>query len=185
MNKPKELPMFNQLINWFQGKHKIELSNLPSTEGSKNQLNNLQVKIIEPIENEFGPINITYGFVSAELNRFIQKHSPSGTAPQLDQHASHEINRQGNRINKRDGAACDFFIDGYKNQMNEIVIYLCQHLEFDKIYYYGKNRPIHVSVSNTPEKHLQVMNISKNGRRIPGKRAYGEDALKLSLELTI
>jgi len=64
MNKPKELPMFNQLINWFQGKHKIELSNLPSTEGSKNQLNNLQVKIIEPIENEFGPINITYGFVS-------------------------------------------------------------------------------------------------------------------------
>jgi hypothetical protein len=175
--------MFNLLIDWYKDKHNIELSNLPSSIESELHLRSLESKVLAPIQKKYGTINITYGFISPELNRFIQKHSPSGTAPQLDQHASHELNLQGNRINNRNGAACDFFVEGYENKMNYIVVFLCQFLEFDKIYYYGKNRPIHVSISNNPKKHLQVMNLSKNGRRIPGKRAYAESALKLAMEL--
>lgn len=175
--------LYLQLIHWYKTKHAIEISNIPTSEQSKIQLDNLVNNILEPINKVLGAVNITYGFTSPELVRYIQKNSPSGTAISLDQHASHEVNLKENRINKRDGAACDFLVKGYEKKMNHVVHFIVNNLNFDKIYYYGKDRPIHVSIGQYQEKHLQVMCISKNGRRYPGKRGFGESAVKLVEEL--
>ena len=175
--------LYAQLIHWYKTKHAIKISNTPTSEQSKTQLDNLVNNILEPINKALGAINVTYGFTSPELVRYIQRNSPSGTAISLDQHASHEMNLIENRINKRDGAACDFFVKGYEMKMNHVVHFIVNNLDFDKIYYYGKNRPIHVSIGEINEKHLQVMCVSINGRRYPGKKAFGKDAIKLSEEL--
>lgn len=53
----------------------------------------------------------------------------------------------------------------------------------DKIYYYEHNKPIHISIGNDLQKHLQVMNESAKGRRIPGKKAYENEAIQLTEEL--
>jgi hypothetical protein len=55
-----------------------------------------------------------------------------------------------------------------------------QNLNYDRIYYYGELRPLHISVSQSPAKHLQVMKVSENGRRYPSIKAYGKDALHLA-----
>ena len=139
--------------------------------------------VLLPISNNLGDINVTYGFVSAELNKFIQENSASGTYPSIDQHSASELNNANNKICKRHGFACDFIVKGYENKMDKVMLFIVNNLAFDKIYYYGKDRPIHVSVGSENSKHLQVMNESKNGRRIPGKRAYGNKAKKLAEEL--
>ena len=52
--------------------------------------------------------------------------------------------------------------------------------DFDRNYYYVNDKPLHVSVGHKSEKHLQIMDVSKNGRRIPGKKAYGNKAKLLA-----
>tara|TARA_B100000780_G_C20767280_1_gene304695 strand:+ start:111 stop:329 length:219 start_codon:yes stop_codon:yes gene_type:complete len=63
------------------------------------------------------------------------------------------------------------------------MLFIVNNLDFDKIYYYGNDKPLHVSVGDKSEKHLQIMDVSKNGRRIPGKKAYGNKAKLLAEEL--
>ncbi len=175
--------LYNQLIHWYKTKHIIEIDNIPGSHQSKVYLDNLIIKLLEPINTALGTVEITYGFTSSELIRYIQNKSPSGTAPSLDQHACHEVNLNNNRINKREGAACDFYVEGYKTQMHLVVLYICENLTFDKIYYYGKDRPIHVSIGQQMERHLQIMCVSDKGRRYPGKKSFGKDAIKLAKEL--
>lgn len=174
--------LHNQLIHWFQHKHQVQLCNTPSVESAKN-LTLLINQLLLPIEENFGAITISYGFVGAELNRYIQCHSPVGTAPLLDQHACCEVNSKGKAISQRPGAACDFFVLGFEDRMHEVVLFICQHLAFDKLYFYGRNRPIHLSISESPLRHLQVMQHNKNSRRYPGKKAFSDNALALAKEL--
>jgi hypothetical protein len=64
------------------------------------------------------------------------------------------------------------------------MLFIVKNLGFDKIYYYGKDRPLHVSIGRKSEKHLQIMNVSNKGRRIPGRKAYGNKAIELAEEIT-
>lgn len=176
-------PISKKLFNWYQEKHAINIDNIPKESESINSVMLLITEILLPIYQKFGNINITYGFISSELNRYIQKNSPSGTCPSIDQHSASELNQANNNICKRHGLACDFFVEGYESEMDTIMLFIVKNLEFDKIYYYGKNNPIHVSVGNKSEKHLQIMNVSDKGRRIPGRKAYGNEAVKLAEEL--
>lgn len=176
-------PLADSLFNWYQKKHPEFIDNHPKEIESVNSILMLIEAILLPIEKEFGDIDITYGFVSSELNRYIQKHSSSGTYPSIDQHAASEINKANKSICKRHGLASDFIVKGCEMQMDKVMLFIVKNLNFDKIYYYGNNKPLHVSVGNNSEKHLQVMNISDNGRRIPGRKAYGFEARKLAEEL--
>ena len=176
-------PISSKLFDWYLDKHAINIHNNPKEAESINSVISIIKEILLPIYRHFGNINITYGFVSSELNRYIQKHSSSGTCPSIDQHSASELNQANNNICKRHGLACDFFVEGYESEMDTIMLFIVKNLEFDKIYYYGKNNPIHVSVGNKSEKHLQIMNVSDNGRRIPGRKAYGNEAVKLAEEL--
>lgn len=96
----------------FSGKN---LANAKSTQ----QLQDLTENMLLPLQEKLGSVQITYGFTRHSLLRYILKNSPGDMAPDIDQHASMELNSKDNCIYKRDGAACDF---------------------------YGKDRPIHISV---------------------------------------
>ncbi|MFT5757820.1 MAG: hypothetical protein ACI9LM_002556 [Alteromonadaceae bacterium] len=176
-------PIANQLFNWYQNKHDISLDNIPKASESIQSTIMMIETILLPISKKFGDINITYGFVSYELNKYIQKNSSSGTYPSIDQHAASELNNANNHICKRHGLACDFIVYGYENQMDKVMLFIVNNLSFDKIYFYGHDKPIHVSVGNESERHLQVMNVSDKGRRIPGRKAYGNEAKVLAEEL--
>ena len=176
-------PLANQLLNWYQKKHHICIDNSPKEVESIKSIFMLVETVLIPVSKKFGEIKITYGFVSPELNRYIQRNSSSGTYPSTDQHAASELNQANNQICNRQGLACDFIVNGYEKQVGQIMLFIINNLDFDKIYYYGNNKPLHVSVGDKSEKHLQIMDVSKNGRRIPGKKAYGNKAKLLAEEL--
>lgn len=171
-----------QLIHWYKDRHSFDGPNAVSA-ASDELLIRLELQILMPIVAAFGDITITYGFTCSALSRYIKVHAPKGTAPTLDQHACHEINTRGEPICKRAGAACDFWVKGHENDMHQIASFICQHLPFDKLYFYGRNRPIHVSYAPVPMRHLQIMQQSPSGRRIPGKKAFGNASVQLAKEL--
>jgi hypothetical protein len=175
-------PLANQLFNWYQERHTINLDNFPKESESIKSTILIIEKVLLPVSRKFNDIKITYGFVSPELNRYIQRNSSSGTYPSIDQHAASELNNAANKICKRHGLACDFTVNGYEKRMDEVMKFIVNSLDFDKIYYYGESRPIHVSVGEKAEKHLQIMNVSDKGRRIPGKKAFGNKAKALAEE---
>lgn len=175
-------PLYLQLLNWHYDRHQYTGTNIPSVE-SAVLLEKLTRDILLPLTTKFGVIKITYGFTSPELARYIQRVSPQGTAPQLDQHACTEVNTKGKHICSRPGAACDFIVQGYEERMHEVAQFICQQLSFDRLYFYGRNRPIHISVSDASLGHLQLIQQSANGKRYPGKKAFGDKALALAQEL--
>ena len=171
-----------QLINWYLRQHpgwQLEKDNTPESENSLLWLKQLEDKILTPLEGSFGATTITYGFTSHELIREVLKQSPAHIAPELDQHAAHEVNTKGRRICKRDGAACDIYINGYENQMQVIASYIIDNLEFDRLYFYGDSRPLHISVGPEQSRFVQIMTTRPDGKRHPGMRGVGKDALKL------
>lgn len=174
--------LYAQLLNWHQARHQFSDHNTPSA-ASERFLVQLTKQILLPLSEHFGSFTITYGFTGPALSRYIQRLSPTGTAPNLDQHACIELNSKGKSICNRPGAACDFTVHGYEERMHLVAQFICQQLSFDKLYFYGRNRPIHISVSDEPLRHLQIMQQSTNGRRYPRKKAFGDNAIALAKEL--
>ena len=113
-----------------------------------------------PIIDYFGPIKLTFGFCSFELAKVI----PGRIAPKLDQHAAHELNRKGKYICPRLGAAADFLVED--EDMLEVVKWIEENLEFDRIYFYGKTFPIHISTGPEMLKQVTLMLPDKKGKRL-------------------
>jgi hypothetical protein len=174
-------PLGVQLTDWYKARHPIDINNTPQSPTTVKSLEMLVAELLLPIERKFGRILITYGFTSASLSRHIKKHTPAGTAPNIDQHAAHEVNGNHTEICDRGGSACDFIVQN--SSMADVTRFIVENLNFDRLYYYGGNRPIHVSVNEQSNRHLQIMAVSTAGRRIPGRRAFGEAAVTLSKEL--
>lgn len=177
------MPLVQKIIYWYKDKHQFIGDNQPIETNTKKAIIELVSYVLLPLEQKFGNIEITYGFTSANLNRFVQKYAPDGTCPELDQHAGEELNLKNNLICNRNGVACDFYISDMLNDCRPIVAYIVENLEFDRLYYYGKNHPIHISFGKKNIRHFQVMNTSTKGRRIPGQKACAEKALKLVKEM--
>ena len=176
-----EHPLGQQLINWYHGKHEVDIDNSPASSKSTSFLELLVNEILIPLDRRFGNIEITYGFTSAELKRYISKNSSNGTAPELDQHSACELNAAQNVICGRGGAACDIRTDNALS--SDIVTYVVNELNFDRIYYYGPDRPVHISVNAEPLNHLQIMKVSDNGRRYPAQKAFGSETKVLAEKL--
>jgi hypothetical protein len=174
-------PLGKKLINWYTQSHAVELDNQPKHSESISALQSLVIEILLPVYRKYPKIEITYGFTSSNLKTYISKHSSNGTAPILDQHASCELNSAQNQICDRSGAACDFIVPGLPS--STLTCFIVENLNYDRVYYYGSDRPIHVSVSKFPIKHLQVMAESESGRRYPSSKAFGAAAIDLAKEL--
>lgn len=108
--------------------------------------------ILDPVIDHFGreQFQLTYGFCSKDLKRFLSQKDPETglkngrVDPSRDQHMAHEVNRNGKYYCDRLGAACDFRIVGLES--DRLVEWILeQRLPFDSLYFYGSDRPVHIS----------------------------------------
>ena len=154
---------YRDLIEVGETFNTSNLTNEPVQWSSYMALRDISTFLLDPIIDKFGRIDITYGFCSHGLSRKI----PGRIAPQLDQHSAFENNSLGHRICKRDGAAVDFFVPKYRENMQIVADWIIENLAFDRLYFYGENRPIHLSYSDIPSKKATAFSLGKSGRRIP------------------
>jgi hypothetical protein len=124
-------------------------------------LKDLNQYLLDPIITHFGQdqFRLTYGFCSADLKKFLAQKDPvtgqknGRVDPSRDQHLAHEVNRNGKYYCGRLGAASDFLITHVdSDQVVEWI--LKQQLPFDSLYYYGKDRPIHLSYGHQHKRDI-------------------------------
>jgi DNA phosphorothioation-associated putative methyltransferase len=139
--------------------HKID--NLPQQVESYNALHELSTLVLDPVIDYFGMIMLTYGFCSPQLSKLI----PGRIAPKLDQHAAYELNRLKRPICSRLGAACDFYVE-YESML-DVAQWIVQNTGFDRLYYYGDEVPLHVSIGPEQSRKVVLMLSNENGKRVP------------------
>lgn len=135
--------------------------NIPKNPETYNALLGLATKVLDPLIEYFGAIKLTYGFCSHDLSKHIKER----IAPGLDQHAGEEHKDTGALICNRGGAACDFLVE-YED-MREVADWAVKNLPFDRLYFYGSDRPVHISWSSEPAFLAYEMRPTQSGRRIP------------------
>ncbi len=155
---------YRQLIECGETQQQTGIENRPQQPDSYTALYELAIHVLDPVIDYFGMIQLTYGFCSHELGKHIKKR----VAPKLDQHAAHERNTRHNLICPRLGAAVDFMVED--ENMREVADWIAENTPFDRLYFYGENRPIHVSYG--PEQKREYIDLiqTESGRQVPKKR---------------
>jgi hypothetical protein len=98
------------------------------------------------------------------------------------------LNRRDKPICERLGAACDFVVTD--EDMEAVALWVAANTPFDRLYFYGKDRPIHVSYSNTPARQFVKMSATTSGARVPrvdrSVKVYGQpnDGVDASLHVS-
>ncbi|WP_430425090.1 hypothetical protein [Phenylobacterium sp.] len=139
---------------------RTEVANTPREPETYAALRQLCEVILEPALAAFGPLELTYGFAGPALTRLIHRR----IAPRLDQHAGHERNRTGALVCSRGGQAADFQVTGVP--ASRLALHLAETTAFDRIYFYGDDRPLHVSVG--PQNARQIVELRlRNERLVP------------------
>jgi hypothetical protein len=154
---------YRDLIECGETYERTKFANLPVEIETFTALQSLATHILDPVISKFGPIELTYGFGSTELVKRMLP--PKRVAPALDQHAAYERNAAGQFICDRLGAACDFLV---KDQnMRDVAQWVFSNAPVDRLYFYGNDKPIHVSFSPTGKHQFVELIARDNGRRIP------------------
>jgi len=153
--------VFRDLIQCGVTQQLTGIPNIPKQPKSYNALYALADKVLDPVMDYFGGVKLTYGFCSRELGKAIF----TGVAPKLDQHACHEISLKGNLICPRGGAAVDFIIQD--ESMLEVARWISDNTEFDRLYYYGDRRSVHVSVGLENKRQIVLIKSTANRSRLP------------------
>lgn len=154
---------FRHLIEVGETWRRVRVPNLPETAETQAALRRLAEEILDPVADSFGPLKITYGFASRQLLR----HVPARIDPTRDQHAGHELRPDGRPISPRLGQAADFRISGFCS--GALCAWIATRLPFDRLYFYGRSRPIHVSVGPDESRAIFAMLEGPSGRRVPRK----------------
>jgi DNA phosphorothioation-associated putative methyltransferase len=152
---------YRQLIECGETQQRLGISNLPKEVDTYNALHDLATKVLDPVIEYFGMVKLTYGFCSRDLAKQI----PARIAPELDQHAAHEKNMRGRPICTRLGAAVDFLVE--HENMFEVAEWVAANTPFDRLYYYGPERPLHVSYSGHPAREAFHLKELVDGNRVP------------------
>jgi hypothetical protein len=153
---------YRDFIECGQTQKRLGVSNVPLNPKTYNSISKLALEVLDPVIDYFGSIELTYGFSSSELSKNIN----SNIAPKIDQHSGHECNRLGNPICDRLGIASDFIVKD--ESMLEVAQWVVTNTNFDRLYFYGDDRPIHVSAGPENSKQVTLMLPSKtSNRRIP------------------
>jgi DNA phosphorothioation-associated putative methyltransferase len=155
---------YRELIECGETQTRTRLANLPKQPESYTALHDLCRNVLDPVVEYFGMIRLTYGFCSQALANLI----PGRIAPALDQHAAHERNRRGHPICRRSGAAVDFLVEN--EDMLEVAEWIAANTAFDRLYYYGTNKPIHVSYSANCTGQFVEMRPIASGNLMPKVR---------------
>ena len=146
------------------------VDNLPRVPATFAAMRSLCAAVLDPLARRFGRPELTYAFASPRLTR----HVAGLIHPPVDQHAGHELDRAGKLVCPRLGLAADLRVPGVDSR--DVALFVAEHTEFDRIYFYGAERPLHVSVG--PERKRQIVHLSRgpSGRRIP--RVVTADSLR-------
>jgi len=143
--------------------------------------------LLDPILEAFGRdrFHLTYGFCSPDLRRFLNQTDPvtgqknGRIDPSRDQHMAHEVNRHGRFFCDRLGAACDFYIrDLPSDRLVDWIV--AEGLPFDSLYFYGGDRPIHLSYG--PQHKRAIWAFTPQGT--PTRRGTGrwQTAIRATLK---
>ena len=143
---------------------RTRVPNLPERPETVASMHRLTEEILDPVIAEFGRLEVTYGFASRALMRLV----PGRIDSTRDQHAGHELKADGTPICPRLGQAADFRVEGVCS--GRIARWIAERLPFDRIYFYGVDRPLHVSVGPEEKRMLVTMLTSAGGRRVPQVR---------------
>jgi DNA phosphorothioation-associated putative methyltransferase len=152
---------FRQLIECGETQARTGLDNRPLQPNSYTALLDLALNVLDPAIDYFGMIRLTYGFCSPALAREI----PGRIDPKRDQHAAHELNRRGQPVCARRGAAVDFLIED--ENMLEVAQWIVARTPFDRLYFYGPEQPLHVSFGPNHDREIVCMVATPAGRRVP------------------
>jgi len=152
---------FRQFVECGETQARTGLLDLPERPESYNALHDLAVQVLDPVIDYFGMIRLTYGFWSLELAKEIR----SRIDPKRDQHAAHELNRRGNSVCPRLGAAVDFIVED--ESMLEVAQWIVANTPFDRLYFYGEGKPIHVSYGPEHARQIVRMVAGPSGRLLP------------------
>ncbi len=158
---------FRSFVECGETQQRLFVRNIPLNPHTYNALFDLATHVLDPVIEYFGAIRLTYGFCSSELGRHIHRR----VAPELDQHAGHEVSRLGRLICKRGGAACDFLVE--QEDMREVADWIIANTPFDRLYFYGADRPLHVSYAQCGTRLAYRMYEGKNGRLVPARYRHG------------
>ncbi len=137
------------------------MENKPLEIETYEALHELTTRVLDPVIDYFGMIKLTYGFCSGTLSKNIKGR----IAPELDQHSSCELKSDGEYICPRLGAAVDFIVED--EDMHEVAVWVMDNTPFDRLYFYGSDRPIHVSFGPEFKNQIVVLLPAKNGKKRP------------------
>lgn len=154
---------YRDFIECGETRARLGLGNRPVQVESFNALHDLAVHVLDPIIEYFGPIKLTYGLCSAALGKHIRRR----VAPKLDQHAAAERNSRGALICERGGASCDFVVEA--ENMVEVADWIIANVPFDRLYYYGPDRPLHVSYGPQHSRQAFILTQNARGQLSPSK----------------
>lgn len=152
---------FRQMIECGETQARTGLANVPMRPESYTAFVELAEHVLDPVIDYFGMIRLTYGFCSPQLAKQI----PGRIDPKLDQHAAHEKNRLGTPICSRLGAAVDFIVDD--ENMQEVAQWVVTNTPFDRLYFYGEDKPIHISYGPNQDRQVVRMILGNSGRLVP------------------
>lgn len=152
---------FRSFIECGETQQRLGIKNIPLNPHTYNALYALASLVLDPVIEYFGGIRLTYGFSSPELAKNI-KHR---IAPKLDQHAGCEFTRGKTPVCDRGGASCDFYVED--ENMREVATWIIGNVPFDRLYFYGDDRPIHVSYGPQNSREAYEMHRSAAGPLIP------------------
>lgn len=126
---------------------------LPVVPESLEALQQMAEALLDPLIDHFGQerFQLTYGFCSHDLRRHLLDKDPETGKPfgriypKVDQHMSLERGvKSGKPICDHPGAACDFRVRDLDSR--DLVDWILDRgLPFDSLYFYGPDRPIHLS----------------------------------------
>lgn len=159
---------FRSFVECGATQHRLGVHNIPLRPETYNAFYALATQVLDPVVEYFGRIALTYGFCSPMLGKNIKRR----VAPKLDQHAGCELNSRGTLICARGGAACDFLVED--ESMREVADWIIQNVPFDRLYYYGDNRPLHVSFGPEDSREAYEIRETSTGNALP--RRYCSDS---------
>jgi hypothetical protein len=142
------------------------VENRPASPETYNSINELVSRILDPVVDYYGSVELTFGFCSTKLASAIKKNGVGRIAPALDQHACSEHTSKGKLICEREGAAVDFLV--VDEDMFEVAQWIADNLPFDRLYVYGPSLPIHVSWASVPIG--QIVHVDRSGGLVRPKR---------------
>jgi DNA phosphorothioation-associated putative methyltransferase len=160
---------YRSFVECGKTQERLRIGNIPLRPQTYNALYALASEVLDPVIDYFGSIRLTYGFSGTDLARNIKRK----IAPKLDQHASCEHTKRGTAVCNRAGAACDFIVDD--ESMREVADWIHSNVPFDRLYYYGDDRPIHVSFGPENSGEAYEMRLDASGSLIP--RRYSPQRL--------